>query len=412
MDPATKLAAARTRLILDRPFLGALVLRLPLEIGNDAWCQTTATDARAFYYNPDYIRSLDPDECEFMLCHEALHCALSHFSRRGHRQTRVWDQACDYAINPILIAEGLVAPAGSLVDSQYEGMSAEEIYPLLLESPPQQEPLDQHLYDDDGSERDEPGYPDNEAKQELDDCGGESAPLDMDPVEAESAADPLPGLARPLPLDAREREALSIAWQQRVAGAAQQARQAGRISRRLAELADLLLQPNLPWRMLLARFMSSVARDEHSYARPSTRRGEPAIFPALRGSQINLALALDVSGSITLDELSEFAAEVNAVKGQIKARVTVLLCDQELQNDPWIFEPWENLEMPDKLPAGGGTDFRPVFDHLNRADIAPDALVYFTDAKGRFPVQVPHYPVVWLVKGSHDVPWGERIQLN
>jgi len=41
-----KLAAARTRLILDKPFLGALVLRLPLQESNAGWCTTTATDAR------------------------------------------------------------------------------------------------------------------------------------------------------------------------------------------------------------------------------------------------------------------------------------------------------------------------------------------------------------------------------
>ena len=32
----TKLAAARTRLILDKPFLGALVLRMPLQQGDSA----------------------------------------------------------------------------------------------------------------------------------------------------------------------------------------------------------------------------------------------------------------------------------------------------------------------------------------------------------------------------------------
>ncbi|MCU7958997.1 MAG: hypothetical protein KZQ58_03165, partial [gamma proteobacterium symbiont of Bathyaustriella thionipta] len=51
----TKLAAARTRLILDKPFLGALVLRLPMIAANPDWCRTTATDARKFYYNPAYI---------------------------------------------------------------------------------------------------------------------------------------------------------------------------------------------------------------------------------------------------------------------------------------------------------------------------------------------------------------------
>ena len=41
----TKLAAARTRLILDKPFLGALVLRLPMNAAKPDWCPTTASGA-------------------------------------------------------------------------------------------------------------------------------------------------------------------------------------------------------------------------------------------------------------------------------------------------------------------------------------------------------------------------------
>lgn len=103
----TKLAAARTRLILDKPFLGALVLRLPMHAADPAWCPTTATDARAFYYNPEYIQQLSIEQTQFMLAHEALHCALSHFARRRHRVRHKWDLACDYAINPLLIDDGL-----------------------------------------------------------------------------------------------------------------------------------------------------------------------------------------------------------------------------------------------------------------------------------------------------------------
>jgi len=43
-----KLAAARTRLILDKPFLGALVMRLPMVAADPSWCQNAATDARKF----------------------------------------------------------------------------------------------------------------------------------------------------------------------------------------------------------------------------------------------------------------------------------------------------------------------------------------------------------------------------
>ena len=80
-DAETKLAAARTRLILDKPFLGALVLRLPVKEGNPGWCRTTATDAKTFYFNRAYIDRLSLSQTEFILAHEALHCALQHFAR-------------------------------------------------------------------------------------------------------------------------------------------------------------------------------------------------------------------------------------------------------------------------------------------------------------------------------------------
>ena len=120
-----KLTAARTRLIIDKPFLGALVLRLPMEEADPEWCKTTATDARKFYYNAEYIDCLSIEEAQFMLSHEALHCALSHFSRRQHRLTHKWDLACDYAINPLLEKDGLTPPPGSLRLREYEGMTAE-----------------------------------------------------------------------------------------------------------------------------------------------------------------------------------------------------------------------------------------------------------------------------------------------
>ena len=54
-----KLRAARTRLVLERPFLGALVMHLPLEAAPASWCTTIASDARKLYFNADYIDSLD-----------------------------------------------------------------------------------------------------------------------------------------------------------------------------------------------------------------------------------------------------------------------------------------------------------------------------------------------------------------
>ena len=43
---------------------------------------------------------------------------------------------------------------------------------------------------------------------------------------------------------------------------------------------------------------------------------------------------------------------------------------------------------------------------------AAELLLYFTDAQGEFPDAASTYPVIWLVKGRAEVPYGERIQLN
>ena len=431
----TKLAAARTKLILDKPFLGALVLRLPMVAAKDDWCQTTATDARKFYFNREFIDSLSLSQTQFMLAHEALHCALSHFARRQHRIKQRWDLACDYAINPLLIEDGLTPPPNSHIMPEYLGMTAEEIYPLIDEND-QTDTLDEHVYDkenqnDGGRAPPPPGQPENNPKQgrqpEPDDNAGEDAPAGREdggerdqrddrgsaPNEADSPdAEGEDGVEQPSPLDAQEREDLDVQWQQRLAGAAQQAMQSGKLGGSMARLVEHLLQPRLPWRMLLARYMSNLARDDFSYMRPSRREGD-AILPSLRSAQIDLAIGIDTSGSIKPAEFHEFLAEIDAIKGQLRARVTVLPCDASLVDGaPWIFEPWEEIKLPERIGGGGGTRFVPVFEWLEQRNIPPELLVYFTDAEGEFPEREPAYPVIWLVKGRQKVPWGTRIQLN
>ena len=116
-------------------------------------------------------------------------------------------------------------------------------------------------------------------------------------------------------------------------------------------------------------------------------------------------VVLDTSGSIGNDEMQEFLSEANAIKGQVGARITLHACDETLAPDgPWVFEPWEELRLPESLQGGGGTRFTPVFDWVARLDRQPDLLVYFTDAKGEFPDQEPSYPVLWLVKGKERYP--------
>lgn len=431
-DVETKLSAARTRLILDKPFLGALVLRLPMIAADDEWCKTVATDARAFYYNPEYIDSLSIEQTQFVLSHEALHCALSHFARRNHRQKHRWDLACDLAINPLLIADGLTPCPDALYLQEFAEMTAEEIYPCLDEHE-NLTPHDDHVYDEENQsgggrqgaggqhESGEKGSlgGDQQQRKSPDDTGGRGDAQQPEQTRQEQGEGEQQqpqqgsgaGAEQPPPLSQDEMENLSVQWQQRLAGSAQQAMQVGKLSGPLRRIIDHLLQPQLPWRTLLARYLSVTARDDFNYARPSRREGD-YIMPSLKSHELDVVVALDTSGSVGDREMTEFVSEVNALKGQIRARVTLLACDSGLLGEGWTYEPWEEFDLPQRFIGGGSTDFRPVFEWVESEQRRPDVLVYFTDAQGRFPEHEPSYPTVWLIKGKAPVPWGQRIQLN
>lgn len=470
----TKLTAARTQLILERPFLGALVLRLPLIEATGNWCTSSATDARSIYYSPAYMAPLSLSQVQFVLAHEALHCGLAHFARREHRDLERWNIACDHAVNPLLVEEGLALPPDALYNEAYAGLSAEEIYPLI-KSDSQEQTLDQHLYDSvdnnhaahDDTDTSQHSQHDPQQPSDSPQQPQESPPEPQQPKQRQSpepstrashqqpqqpgqntvGAEPMSntvtgggdaspesdhnntpdrnhtdrqhtaGLCSadqpPPPLSAREKSDLNVRWQQRLVGAAQQASQAGKMNGSVARFIDRLLRSTIPWRTLLARFMGSTARVDYNMMRPSQRRSGEAILPSLHTRQTRAVIAIDTSGSIDPDELSAFVTEVNAIKSLVNAQIILLACDRQLDPDaPWVFEPWENLVLPGSLQGGGGTDFRPVFSWVAEHATQADLIVYFTDAQGRFPDRPAGIETLWLVKGAAPVPWGQRIQLN
>ena len=408
----TKLAAARTRLILERPFIGALVMHLPLTEAGAHRCRTIATDARALYFNPDYIAGLTLAETQFVLAHEALHCALAHFARRSHRIRKRWDVACDHAVNLILIQDGMRPPPGVLANTDFLGLTAEEIYPLIPFDTGEV-PFDGHLFEPSAAGRHGPGArrggrrpvrrPERACTADAKDEGCDAADTSPRQEPHEPEAPPLRAPAHPV---RRKRS--------RNAGRAALRRPRRRDGCRTPSRGpwEHLIQPRMPWRVLLARFLMSVARDDYSFQRSSRRDGD-ALLPRLASGEINLLIALDTSGSIGDEEMREFASEVNALKGQVRANLVVHACDDALSPaGPWHFAPWDPLTLPGSLSGGGGTRFNPVFEWIEREHLRPDLMLYFTDAQGEFPGAAPPYPVIWLVKGRAGVPWGERIQLD
>jgi hypothetical protein len=302
---------------------------------------------------------------------------------------------------------------GALVDARFRALSAEEIYPLLAEDLPARS-FDAHLFDAAAARGS--AIVGRGAEEAI--TGDVSDGLSAEGTGAALDSDAAPqsrrhrDARREAPMILPPDDDLARRWQMRFAIAAQQARHAGRLSGSWQRLLSIALEPPLPWRALLARFLAARAQEDYTFQRPP-RRESDIVLPRLRSESIEIHAVLDTSGSIGATELAAFAAEIDALKGQVRARVTVHACDRALAPDgPWTFEPWQPIVLPDRLTGGGGTDFRPVFEWLRASSTNPDALVYFTDACGEFPAQPPAYPVLWLVKGNAEVPWGERIAFS
>src|SRR5208337_2367465 len=121
-----RIQKARTALLLDHPFFGSLLFRL--KGSENRSIATMATDGVSLYFNPGFVDTLNSATLAGVLAHEVMHPALQHHVRRSGRDPKRWNEACDYAINPLLLDAGLSLPDGVLVDHRFRGMSAEQIY--------------------------------------------------------------------------------------------------------------------------------------------------------------------------------------------------------------------------------------------------------------------------------------------
>ena len=113
LSSAVRIQKARTALLLDHPFFGTLLFRLGARVRSSI--ATMATDGVSLYFNPEFVETLSSAELIGTLCHEVMHPALQHHTRRAARNPKRWNMACDYAINPMLLDAGLTLPKASFV---------------------------------------------------------------------------------------------------------------------------------------------------------------------------------------------------------------------------------------------------------------------------------------------------------
>ena len=114
---------ARAALVLDHPFFGSIALRLTLK--PDPTCSDLWTDGRTLGFNPSYAAALSEAALIGAQAHEVMHLACAHHVRRGKRDRALWNKACDFVVNQLLLDAGFSLPQGSVHDPAYAGFSVE-----------------------------------------------------------------------------------------------------------------------------------------------------------------------------------------------------------------------------------------------------------------------------------------------
>jgi len=391
-----RIQKARTSLILDHPFFGSLLFRLK---GRECRSiQTMATDGVSLYYNPDFVETLNSAMLAGTLAHEVMHPALHHHVRRSGREPKQWNQACDYAINPMLVDAGLSLPEGVLIDDRFRGMSAEQIYNMLETEAEQGSDLE----DD---EKESPGEGSNNEQTLAGKANEPSAPVTEGGVGQVLDA-PSPDEETPT-IEEQARE-----WEVAVSQATTVARQAGKIPAGLNRTLDGAAEASVDWREMLRRLWSDTIPADYSWMRPNRRHVWAGLYlpGVMREGVGDVAIAVDCSGSVNARQLRLFEAEVRSIlEGQRPQRVYVLYFDAEV-HDVQTYEAGQRVDL--KPVGGGGTEFAPCFDWLDEHGIRPQTLVFLTDLCGSFPPSAPAYPVLWASTGSRKAPFGEVIPMQ
>lgn len=391
-----RLVGARVALLLKNSFFGNLATRLKL-VNADEWCSTAATDGRNFYYNSRFITLLSRGEVEFLFGHEVLHVVYDHMGRRDDRDPQIWNIADDYAVNADLKRHKVgefIKTVPCLYEAKYDGKPAEEIYDDLVKNAKKisiDDLVDQLLDDHMDSDSE-----DGENGEEGEDKKGK----------------------RPKPMSAEEREQLRQEIKQNVIAAARNCDEAGNIPAGVQRLIQSITEPKMPWRELIQTNLTSAIRSDYSFIRPSRRSWHvDAIMPGMTpGEEIDLAVAIDMSGSITDKQASQFLAEIRGIMESFSSyRIHVFCFDTEIYAEQDFNS--DNLDTIDEYEpkGGGGTDFDAIFRHLKNRSADTKRLIVFTDG---FPFGSwgdPDYTdVTWIIHGNDTVkpPFGTWAYFN
>lgn len=357
-----RISKVKSTLIIEQAYFGSIASYLKAILNEDI--KTFQSTPCSFEYNDNYIGSLSNEELAFILTNSAMHQAFGHKSRIEGRMQWLWTLASDYAINSLLVNNGLEAPEHINFDMRFDDMSAEAIYAIL-----------ENEIDDDKHSPEQISQIsfEHHKEEEIDD---EDNLQDMSEQLLNKAK-----LQGDLPLG-------------------------------IEILLPKIFEGKISWEDELYDVIEQAVKFDYSLF-PSNKRylSLGIALPALSGSKIKIVIAIDSSGSIDGSLLSKFLSEVESIMNTFSNyEIDLLIADAKVQ-EHHILYPGDELSY--NIKGGGGTNFENTFTYINENIVDVNLLLYFTDGFGTFPKDEAKYNTVWILTNKNiDVPFGQILYLQ
>jgi len=167
------------------------------------------------------------------------------------------------------------------------------------------------------------------------------------------------------------------------------------------------------WREVLRMNIQSIVRNDYSFSRPNRKSWHTgAILPGMMNDEtIDVAIAIDMSGSIGDEDATTFLSEVKGIMDQYEDYKIDIWCFDTAIYNPQTFTSDDDL-MEYEPQGGGGTEFMVNWEYMKENDIQPKKFIMFTDGYpwGSWGDE-DYCDTLFIVKGNEtaEAPFGTTV---
>lgn len=393
-----KLKRAIIKLQRTNPFFAYLSLSLDLIESKDEYpTSTMAVDVEGnLYYNPSFILELTDNEMMGVLVHEIMHLVLMHLTRGKEWERLIGNIACDICVNEVLKENNFILPDGAIwSDYNHEitlfkeiiikdcnKKTAEEIYYEIMEKAKKK--VKELLKSgkakivrgngQGGIPLDEDDLKDYEIEATTNDGSGKAKNLDRHIKSKNGEV-----------LTKEEKEKIDKKWVDKIHEAYSVSRIAGNIPVGIERIIGKLHESKVDWRHLLLRNIQNYVPRDFDYSRPNKKSISCGVYmPDTTREKVEIAIAIDVSGSIQQEELRDFLSEIVGIAKAYRDRISMTLFTHETQIvDEWEVENGSVAKiLALKIRGGGGTSFTTPYKQFMDKHKSSKLLLWMTDGFG------------------------------